>query len=310
MHIPTHPESPVMTSRKALTLAVLAATGLVLSLASSFPAIAIALQSYEPLPLAALRLTLAAIAGVVFLVVTRPQRIDGRSAVLVMAAGLLVSAAFVLGNTGQLTVSIGAASFLLGMQPLYMALFSVLLLREVFGPRNWLGLGVSLAGLALISVGQPAGLQFGAGATLLVGAAVSNAAAALLQRPLLAIFDPLRTSALIFIAGAFWLSPWLVQGIQQLSAAPVAPTLAVVFLALVPTFAGQICLAYTIRFLGVARAGVMFYLIPVVATVIAWVGLGQRPELATLAGGACVLVGVVLASRIRRSQRVEASETS
>ncbi|MCC5972094.1 MAG: DMT family transporter [Pararhodobacter sp.] len=297
-----------MTSQKALFLAVLAAAGLVLSLASSFPAIAIALQSYEPLPLAALRLTLAALAGVFFLVVTLPQGIDMRAAVKVIAAGLLVSAAFVLGNTGQLTVSIGAASFLLGMQPLYMALFSVLLLREVFGPRNWLGLGVSFAGLALISVGQPHGLQFGAGATLLVAAALSNAASALVQRPLLVVFNPLRLSALIFIAGAFWLSPWLAQGIRQLSVAPVGPTLAVVYLALVPTFAGQICLAYTIRFLGVARAGVMFYLIPVVATAIAWIGLGQRPELATIAGGACILVGVVLASRARRVPRVEVGE--
>lgn len=279
--------------------ALLAAGLMVLALASSFPAIAIGLRGFDPLPMAALRLTLAALAGIAILALGAGLRPTRREWLLIAAGGLLSGLGFVLGNTGQLTVSIGAASFLLGMQPLYIALFGVLLFGELFTGRNWLGLALAVAGLVLVSLGQPGGLRLGAGVVLLIGAAVSGAAAALVQRPLVAAFNPLRTSALIFLAAAVWLSPWLLEGLAQAARAETGPLLAVLYLAVVPTFAGQLGLAYSIRYLGVARAGMLFYLIPVAAMAIAWAGLGQRPEAVTLLGGAALVAGVALATRRR-----------
>lgn len=288
-----------MTTPPSRLRAALAAAGMVLALASSFPAIALGLRDFDPLPMAALRLWLAAVAGLGLLALGARVRPSRREVGLIAAGGLLSGLGFVLGNSGQLTVSIGAASFLLGMQPLYIALFGVLLFREVFTARNWLGLGLAVAGLVLVALGQPGGLRFGAGVVLLIGAAISGAAAALVQRPLVAAFDPLRTSALIFLAGAAWLTPWLAQGLGQAARAEAGSVLAVLYLAVVPTFAGQLGLAYSIRYLGVARAGMLFYLIPVTAMAIAWAGLGQRPEAVTLLGGAVLVAGVALATRRR-----------
>lgn len=288
-----------MTTPPSRLRAALAAAGMVLALASSFPAIALGLRDFDPLPMAALRLWLAAVAGLGLLALGARVRPSRREVGLIAAGGLLSGLGFVLGNSGQLTVSIGAASFLLGMQPLYIALFGVLLFREVFTARNWLGLGLAVAGLVLVALGQPGGLRFGAGVVLLIGAAISGAAAALVQRPLVAAFDPLRASALIFLAGAAWLTPWLAQGLGQAARAEAGSVLAVLYLAVVPTFAGQLGLAYSIRYLGVARAGMLFYLIPVAAMAIAWAGLGQRPEAVTLLGGAVLVAGVALATRRR-----------
>jgi drug/metabolite transporter (DMT)-like permease len=287
-----------MTSSSRAGLApVLAATGLVLALASSFPAIALALRDFDPLPLAAVRLTLAATVAVVLLSRQSWPRPGRRELAIIALGGLLTGSGFVLGNAGQLTVSIGAASVLLGTQPLYMVLIAVLLFREPFARRNWIGLALAVAGLVMVATGQPGGLQFGAGTTLLIGAAVGNAVLALLQRPLLARYDPLRLSGMLFVAGAIWLSPWLGQGLGQAAAAAPGSLAALVYLALIPTFVGQLCLAYTIRSLGAARAGTLFYLIPVVALIVAWIGLGQRPEVGTVLGGAIALAGVLLATR-------------
>jgi drug/metabolite transporter (DMT)-like permease len=282
----------------------LASIGLVLALASSFPAIALALRDFDPLPLAALRLSLAAVVGLALLWRGPWPRLNGQQVMMIAVGGLLAGSGFVLGNAGQLTVSIGAASVLLGTQPLYMVLIAVLLFREPFARRNWLGLFLAVAGLGMVATGQPGGLQFGAGTTLLIGAALGNAVLALLQRPLLRVLEPLRLSGLLFVTAAIWLLPWLPRGFVQAAEAAPGSLAAVVYLALIPTFAGQICLALTIRHLGAARAGTLFYLIPAAALVVAWAGLGQRPELATVTGGGIALAGVLLATR--RPARVAA----
>lgn len=276
---------------------LLAAAGLVLALSSSFPAIALALRDFDPLPLAALRLTVAASVALVLMARGPWPRPTRRQVPALALAGLLTGSVFVLGNAGQVTVSIGAASVLLGTQPLYMALIAVLLFAEPFGRRNWLGLGLAAAGLGVVATGQPGGLAFGAGTTLMIAAALGGAVLALLQRPLLAQYTPLRLSAMLFVIAALWLSPWLAQGVAQARQAAPGALAAVVYLALVPTFVGQLCLAHALRLLGAARAGALFYLIPVVALLIAWIGLGQRPEAATILGGAVALGGVLLATR-------------
>lgn len=286
---------------------LLAAVGLVLALSSSFPAIALALRDFDPLPLAALRLSMAALVALTLLSRSRWPRLGRQQLGVIVIGGLLTGSGFVLGNAGQLTVSIGAASVLLSTQPMFMVLIAVLLFREPFARRNWLGLALAMAGLLLVASGQPGGLQFGAGTTLLLAAAIGNAVLALLQRPLLAVFDPLRLSAMLFVAAAVWLLPWLSQGLSQATEARAGSLAAVVYLALVPTFVGQLCLAHAIRSLGAARTGTLFYLIPVSALGIAWVGIGQQPELGTILGGGVALAGVLLATR-RAAARPAAPE--
>lgn len=247
----------------------LAVAGTAVTWAASFPAIGMALRGFEPLPMASLRFALAAILAVAWLAWRRPARFSGHDFRILILCGLLGIALYnVLLNSGQQTVSAGAASFIVGSQPMFMAILAVLFLKEAFNRWSWLGTSLGFAGLTLIAMGQPGGMQFGAGSSLIVGAALSAAAFSVLQRPLFSRIEPLTVTAIVLLIGAIALAPWLPAGIDQYAAAQPDAQLAVVFLAVAPAAIGQVCWSYAIKHFGAARAGQFLYLIPPLATLL------------------------------------------
>lgn len=271
-----------------------AAGGLVLTLASSFPAIALALRGLDPMPLASVRLTIAALLACAWLAWRRPGWLNRREIMLAAACGIVGNAVYVLGNAGQLTVSGGAASFLIATQPLFMAILGVMIFSEPFGPRAWIGTLLGFAGVGLVASGQAGGLHFGAGSYLMLGAALSYAVFALLQKPLLAHRDPVTVAGMAFIAGAIAMLPWLPQGFSQLMQAPREAIGGALFLAFVPTVLGQVSLTFALRSYGTARTGQLLYLVPIVAALLTWALVGDEPSAFTLVGGAAILAGVAL----------------
>jgi drug/metabolite transporter (DMT)-like permease len=275
--------------------------GLIVTLASSFPAIALALQGLEPMPLAAVRLSIAALLAFGWLAWRKPVSLSRSEIMLAIGCGVVGNAVYVLGNAGQLTVSGGAASFILATQPLFMALFAVLIFNEPFGARAWAGAFLCFAGVGLVASGQAGGLVFGSGAYLMLGASLCYAAYALLQRPLLARRDPMTVAGMAFIAGGVAMLPWLPQGLSQFAQAPREAVFGTLFLAFLPTVLGQISLTFALRSYGAARTGQLLYLVPVAAALLTWAVVGDAPTASTLIGGALILAGVALVGARRKS---------
>lgn len=276
-------------------LPALAVATIVLAWAASFPAIGQALRDIDPMPLASVRFGLAATAALVLLGIRRPRGLTLRDAGTLAVCGLLGIAGYnLLLNSGQATVSAGAAAFIVNTQPLIMALLAVLVLGEAFNRWAWAGTALGLSGAAVIAAGQPGGLAPGAGATLILAAAACAAGYSVLQRPLFARAAPFDVTLWVVLAGAVALLPWLAEGVAQTRAAGWATVLAVLFLAFVPGLLAQVCWAYAIRSFGAARAGQFLYLVPPVSITLAWVWLDEVPAATTLAGGALALAGVIL----------------
>jgi drug/metabolite transporter (DMT)-like permease len=267
-----------------LLLPSLAVFGTVLSWAASFPAIGYALREIEPLPLAATRFALASLLAVAWLVWNRPKSMPAKDYGIVAICGVLGIAVYnVLLNSGQTTVSAGAASFIVNTQPLFMAGLAVVFLKEAFTRWSWIGTTLALGGVAIIAAGQRGGLSFGTGASLILGAAFCAA-----------VFSVLQLTACVLIVGAIAMLPWLAAGAAQLVAASPHTIAAVVFLAVVPAAIGQTCWTYALKSFGAARAGQFLYLIPPTAVVLAWAGLGEVPHWTTLTGGTLALAGVIV----------------
>jgi drug/metabolite transporter (DMT)-like permease len=74
----------------------------------------------------------------------------------------------------------------------------------------------------------------------------------------------------------------------------------VIYLGLVPALPSAATWTYALGALGAARAANFLYLVPPVATALAFFWAGEVPSLTTLAGGAVVLTGVVLVNRFGR----------
>ena len=295
-----------MTSTKALSvktnlMPVLAVAGTVISWAASFAAIGLALREMQPLPMASVRFALASVLAIAWLLWRRPPRFSRRDLVIVAICGVLGIASYnVLLNSGQATVSAGAASFIVNTQPLFMVGLAVVFLKERFSIWAWCGAILALGGVAVIASGQPEGMTFGAGATLIVGAAASAAIYSVLQRPLLARYDSVSVTAAVILAGTIALLPWLPAGVDQLSAASQPTVGAVIFLAIAPAAIGQTCWTFALKRFGAARAGQFLYLIPPCAVFFAWAGLGEVTAFVTLVGGALALGGVITVNTLGR----------
>ena len=278
-------------------LAVAAVLVTVLAWASAFPLIRIALGGLGPLPLAAARFWLAGSIAVGWLLTVRPARPNRRDAGVFLLCGLAGIALYnACLNTGQKTVSPGAASFLVNIGPIITAILATIFLREQFGRAAWTGSAVALAGVAIIASGQPGGLHLGAGASLVVLAAACQATYFTLQRPLVPRYGALACTAYTFIAGALLLTPWLPGAAASLAAAGSSSpaTYAVVALVLVPSIIGYASWTYALGTLGAARAANFLYLVPPVATGISYLLTGEIPRWSTLVGGLVAILGVAI----------------
>ena len=284
-----------MTTSPPTTKGLAAALATVLLWASAFPTIRVGLADFDPVPLAALRFAIAAVPMLLWFAIRRPALPGPRDLALFAACGLIGIALYnVLLNTGQQTVSAGAASFIVNTVPVITVVLAVLFLGERFGLRAWAGTLLSFGGVALIAMGQPGGLSFGAGATLVLAAAFCQGAFFTLQRSLIPRYGPTLCATLAIVAGALFLAPWLPVAARQAAEASPSGLAAVIYLGLFPGGVGFATWAVAQGAFGASRAANFLYLVPPVAVVLA-IGLnGELPGWLTLVGGAIAIAGVVV----------------
>jgi drug/metabolite transporter (DMT)-like permease len=296
----TAPSGP---SSSSAALAGSAVGFTILAWASAFPLIRIALRDLAPLPLAAARFAVAGLLVVAWLAWTRPARPSRTDALRFLVCGLVGIALYnALLNAGQRTVTVGAASFIVNTVPIVTAVLATVLLRERFTLWGWTGTAVSLAGIALIASGQPGAISFGAGASLVFAAAICQAVYFILQRPLVPRYGALACTAYTLLAGALLLAPWLPEALHGLSRATSPATAwSVIALGVLPAALGYAAWTYALGHFGAARAANFLYLVPPVATGLAFVIAGEVPGLSTMAGGAAAIAGVVIVNTRGRS---------
>ncbi len=196
------------TGSRTDPVATVAVVVTIFAWASAFPAIRAGLASFGPLELGAVRFAVAAVPAAIFLAVTRPKLPEagelwrfgvGGFGFVALYTGLL--------NYGELTVSAGAASFIINVSPILTALFATAFLCERFSVIAWGGTLLSFAGIGIIALGEGEGLRFDAGALLILGAAFVTSANAIAQKPLFTRHDPLAVAAWNMVVGAWRFRP-------------------------------------------------------------------------------------------------------
>lgn len=286
----------ILPERKSIdSVTISAVLVTILAWASAFPAIRAGLQAFGPIELGALRFAIAAIPAALFLVVTRPAWPSASDFVRLAAGGILFVAFYTaLLNMGEMTVSAGAASFIINTNPIMTAGLAMLVLGERFTARAWAGTAVSFVGIGLIAFGEGEGMRLDIGALLILGAALCNSVTTVVQKPLFTRHKPLTVSAWNMVIGALALSPWLPNAASEFAVASASGIQAVIYLGLVPSLVAYGTWAVALSRLPASRASNFMYCVPPVATLLGFVWLGEVPTLLGAVGGTMALVGVVV----------------
>jgi len=296
--------SPNLAVRQSDAAGLIAGLVTVVVWGSAFVGIRAADASLSPGSIALGRLLVTCAILVPVALVRREPLPSRRDMLQVAAYGVLWLAIYSTTlNGAERTVDAGTAAMLINTGPILIAILAGILLHEGF-PRGLLaGCAVAFTGATLIAfVGTASRSGSGIGILLCVVASLAYALAVLVQKPALARVSSFQVTWLGVVAATIAclpFAPLLANEATRAGAAAIAWT---VYLGAVPTAIGFATWSFALRRTSAGRTASLNYLIPVVAIILGWLILGEKPPLLALVGGALCITGVYIARRGPRTE--------
>jgi drug/metabolite transporter (DMT)-like permease len=294
-------------SERFNTRAAVAVGITVLCWASAFVSIRDAGEHLDPGPLTLGR---AGVAAVVLLAVwaVRREGLPKRQAWPgIITAGVLWFGVYMIAlNWGEQLVDAGTAALIVNIGPILIALLGGWFLKEGFPPRLFVGIAVSFAGVAVVSLSMSrGGAASVAGVLLCLVSAITYAVSVVVQKPTLKHCTSLQFTAFGNLIAAVLCLPFAPLLFSQLGSAPTSATLHVLYLGLFPTALAFLTWGYALRFTSAGKLGATTYVVPAIVVGMSWLLLSEVPTWLTIGGGALALAGVAV-SRSRGKRDADA----
>ena len=268
----------------------------VLAWGSAFPAIRLAVRGFSPGALALLRFAVAALLLAPLLSpLPRLARRDQIRLALCALAG--VTLYHLLLNSGSRVVEAGASGMLIGLSPVFAALFASLSMGERLGAPWWQGTALAFAGSALIATRYAVGGTM-RGVLLVLAAAVLQGFYFATQKPLLQRMTPASSTAFTIWLGMLPLLVFTPALLREAGGASPQVLGAAVCLGVVPSGVAYFAWAQVLRDRPASRASAYLYLVPPVAVLLGWLLLDERLGPLQIVGGAIALAGVIRCQRV------------
>jgi len=266
---------------------------------TGFVATKYVLRSAEPLTYLAIRMAVVVAIMAVIVLFAKP-RWPGRAGIAhSVVAGLLVHG-FYLGGTAvaiALSIPAGLSALIPGLQPILTSTLANRWLGERVTPLQWGGLLLGLAGVALILHERPMGGEAGWGWFSSGISLVSITLGTLYQRRYCRDIDwragnlVQYVAVMIFFAvGALVFEDRIVHWTGEF-------ILSVVWLAVVLSIGSIGLLYWLIRRQAATSVASLFYLVPAVTALMAFVLFGERLDLVAIAGMIACAAAVFLVNR-------------
>lgn len=291
--------SPARAETRALVLSALSA----IFWGTNFEATRIVLAEAPPWTAAALRFGAAALAALIWLVLTLGLNLAvlRRNALHFAVLGLVgvtgFNAALFLGMETSSPVT---AALIMGTSPLTTNLMDALINRRRPAGPALIGMGISLIGVAL-TVGAFSGARFASGDLMIAAGSFAWALYSIGCRRWVANAAPLETTVwtMVFGAVALVVIAFAVETpVKALAGASPVFWLASLHMALIGSLLAFVFWQVGIAVRGPAATSVLFNLVPVSALVVA-AGFGRMPGWDQVFGVALAIFGVWLAGKPR-----------
>jgi len=257
-------------------------------------------QVFAPLVFNSARIALAVVV-LWMLVLAKRIPLPGRRDVLALIGlGLLGNGLYqILFVEGLARARASDTSLILAASPAFIAIIGWMRGVDRIGWRGVSGILLSLCGIGLVVLGAPvraAGDSTKLGLGLMIAACLSWSLYSVVIKPYTERIDGLMLSAITITGG---LVPVLIAAVPDLvdTASPsigVTAWLAVAYSGLFALVIASLFWYRGVRVLGPMRASMYANVQPLFAMVAAWAVLHETPRVMQLAGGACIMSGLLL----------------
>lgn len=280
--------------------------------ASAFVGIRVGLEDYTPGAFALLRYLIASLfIFILYRCLPKRPRLRGGERCRAILSGMLGMGVYTWAvNSGELTVTAGIASFMIGLMPVFSMLLAVVFLRERVSSAIWWAVGISLVGIMVIALGESAAMSFNHGVSFLLLAAFSQSIYVILQKPLLEKYDALSMTAWAVWGGTLFLLIFLPDLPAQMAVASWKTDLVVLYLGIFPAVIAYGMWTYVLSKMSACHAVMSLYAMPLASTAMGIVLLSEVPPWVSLLGALIAWSGAILVSWQRRRERVNAVQDS
>lgn len=257
----------------------------------------------EPFTFLAARFLITFVILVAGLIIWRPGRTTLAGALHAVLAGVLMHGVYLGGVFWAVHrgMPAGISALIVGLQPLITALMAGPVLGEKILPKHWLGLGLGFVGVVVVLWPKFASIGGVTPATLTAAiiAVVGMSLGTIVQKRFGNGTSPMASATYQYL-GATVLMTALSLTLETRSVMVTGELVfALVWLVLVLSIGAIFLLMYMIRKGEMSKVASLFYLVPAVTAVIAWVLFGESLTLDQIAGMALTTFGVGLATRSR-----------
>lgn len=258
---------------------------------SAFVGIRVGLGAFSAEHLVLLRFLTASLVLLGGVVVTRgrllpPRQLWWRVALSGLTGFTVYHTALTL---GERTVAPSTASFIIAAAPLFSTILGRAFLHEQVTYWGWAGMLLSFGGVAVLS-GQGYGFHWDA--LLILLSAVSTAVYFLIEKPLLRHYRALDVTAWVTWAGTIPMFAFSGGFIQAVAHAPTYPLLMVIYIGIFPAAVAYVTWSVALAGASMAQITPLLYLNPILASLLGWIMLGERPGWVLAIGGVMILMGV------------------
>jgi len=273
-------------------------------LAVSAAAIFIRLADAPALAVAFWRTTLGVLVLLPIAFYRREAFPRGRALLVGVASGVALGAHFGFWISSLDYTSVAASVVLVCTQPVFVAILAYLAFGERTSSLSFLGILVALAGTVVIASDESVGSATFFGNTLAVIGAITVAVYVLIGRSLRTMgVGVLPYSIVVYASASATLAPAALYAGAPLWGYSGETWFWLFAVTLGPQILGHTVLNWALRYVQTSIISGTILAEPVVSALLAWVVLSEKPGLATLLGGAVVLLGLFLLLRGYRPPR-------